>query len=124
MGKMEEQVVERFWKALEAKDWDAAEQMMTEDVVVEWPQSGERIVGRDNFRAINERYPGFPTAKPVRTTTGDGWAVHEAMLDYGGKPVHYCGVYQIRDGKLARGTDYYADPFEAPEWRKEWVERM
>jgi ketosteroid isomerase-like protein len=124
MGKMEEQVVERFWKALEAKDWDAAEAVMADDFVDEWPQSGERIVGKDNFRKINEQYPGFPTMKPVRTISGDGWAVHEAVLDYSGKTVHYCGVYQIRDGKLARGTDYYADPFEAPEWRKEWVERM
>jgi hypothetical protein len=30
----------------------------------------------------------------------------------------------LRDGKIWRDTRYYAEPFEAPEWRAQWVERF
>jgi hypothetical protein len=38
----------------------------------------------------------------------------------------YLGVsiLELRDGKVLRETDYYAQPFQAPEWRAQWVERM
>jgi hypothetical protein len=31
---------------------------------------------------------------------------------------------EFRDGKVARETIYFADPFEPPEWRSQWVERI
>jgi hypothetical protein len=33
-------------------------------------------------------------------------------------------IIELRDGKVLRETDYYAQPFQAPEWRAQWVERM
>jgi hypothetical protein len=33
-------------------------------------------------------------------------------------------IVEFRDGKIVRETRYYADPFEAPAWRAEWVESM
>jgi len=33
-------------------------------------------------------------------------------------------IIELRDGKMWRDTRYYAEPFEAPEWRAQWVERM
>jgi hypothetical protein len=33
-------------------------------------------------------------------------------------------LVQVRDGKIYRETAYFAAPFEAPEWRAPWVERM
>jgi hypothetical protein len=32
-------------------------------------------------------------------------------------------VVEFRDGKVARETDYFAQPFQAPQWRAQWVER-
>ena len=40
------QVAEAVWKALGARDWEAAKGLLHDDFVQEWPQSGERIVGR------------------------------------------------------------------------------
>jgi hypothetical protein len=31
-------------------------------------------------------------------------------------------VVEFRDGKIARMTDYFAAPFEAPAWRAPYVE--
>jgi hypothetical protein len=33
-------------------------------------------------------------------------------------------IVEFRDGKIWRDTRYYAEPFEAPAWRAQWVERM
>jgi hypothetical protein len=30
---------------------------------------------------------------------------------------------EFRDGKVSHETQYFADPFDAPVWRAQWVER-
>jgi len=103
-------------------------ELSAEDVVQEWPQSGERILGRDNVKAINDHYPEMTGSTPkltLRRVGGEGahWVL-EGTIDYGdGTPVSYVGVAELRDGKLAAITEYYANPFEAPAWRAAWVAR-
>lgn len=117
-------VVERYWQAIRDGDMTAAAEVYTDDAVQEWPQSGERIVGRVNIMAINESYPGLPKATIRRIVgSGDLW-VSEVTLDYGGDRYEAVSILEMRDGKIARETDYFAAPFEAPEWRAKWVERM
>jgi ketosteroid isomerase-like protein len=119
------QVAEGLWKALQAGAWEAAGGFLHDDFVQEWPQSGERIVGRDNAMAIERNFPGgLPTMRFRRTLAGGDLAVLEVELTYadGGR---YLGVsvLELRDGKVVKETDYYAQPFPAPEWRARWVER-
>jgi ketosteroid isomerase-like protein len=104
-------------------------ELAADDFVEEWPQSGERIRGRDNAKAINDNYPQMTGSDPrvkLRRVSGEGahWVV-EGTIDYGdGTPVSYVGVAELRDGKIVRITEYFASPFEAPAWRSQWVERM
>jgi hypothetical protein len=96
----------------------------TDDYVMEIPQSGERIVGRDRMRAYKEAYPSPPAIK-LRQIIGSGdLFVMEAVADYGGDVYHVANVLEFRDGKIAKETRYYAGHFEPPEWRGQWVERM
>lgn len=117
------QVAEAVWEAMERQDLDTVESLMAPDCVQEWPQSGEVIRGRDNIMAINRNYPGFPTIKG-REIRGEGnvW-VGEAELDYHGRRVQLCSIWELRDGLIVRETDYFADPFDAPKWRERWVDR-
>jgi ketosteroid isomerase-like protein len=120
------QVAEAVWRALEARDWEAASGLLHEDFVQEWPQSGERIVGRDKAIAIEQNFPGgLPTMRFRRTLAGGDLAVLEVELTYADGD-RYLGVsvLELRDGKVVKETDYYAQPFQAPEWRAHWVERM
>ena len=93
------------------------------DYVMEMPQSGERIVGRDAMRAMQEAFPNPPDAK-VRRIVGSGdLFVMEAVSDYpGGGVFHVANVVEFADGKIVRETRYYAEPFDPPEWRAAWVE--
>jgi SnoaL-like domain len=95
-----------------------------EDYVMEMPQSGERIRGRDNMRAFQEAYPNPPTVQLRRVLVRDGLWVVEATSDYSGRIYQVVLIVELRDGRIFRETRYYADPFEAPAWRAPWVERF
>jgi hypothetical protein len=32
-------------------------------------------------------------------------------------------IMEFQDGKVSRETQYFADAFDAPAWRAQWVER-
>ena len=102
----------------------------SDDMVQEWPQSGERIRGRDNIVAVNQQYEGATGTTPKMTLRrivkpGQAWVV-ESIIDYGdGTPVSLVSILEAdSDGRITRETDYFANPFEAPEWRRTWVEQM
>ena len=126
-------VVERLQHALETGNVQAAADAIAEvsgdDFVQEWPQSGERIVGRDAAIRINSMYENATGNRPklaFRRLVGDGDVyVIEGTIDYGdGTPVNYVGIAEFKDGKLNKITEYFASPFEAPAWRADFVERM
>ncbi len=97
--------------------------LVHDDFVQEWPQSGELIRGKRNAVAIMAGYPDLPRATTRRIVgRGDLWLA-ETTLDYAGKTVHAVSIYELRDGKIARETDYFGDPFEPAEWRTQWVEQ-
>jgi hypothetical protein len=45
-------------------------------------------------------------------------------LDYDGNRIYACEIVDFEDGKFKRSRAYFAEPFEAPEWRAQWVETM
>jgi hypothetical protein len=97
-------------------------QLRADDYVMEMPQSGERIVGRDRMRAFQEAYPNPPDAQ-LRRIVGEGDVfVMEAISDYGNEVAFVANIVEFRDGKIVRETRYYASPFDASEWRRQWVE--
>ena len=60
-----------------------------------------------------------------RVLVRDGLWVNEWVNDYGGGRVYdIVALVELRDGRMFRESRYYAEPFEAPEWRARWVERM
>ena len=117
--------IDALVKAINLNDLDALDAVFTEDVVLEWPQSGERIKGGSNRREIYRRFPSLPKVTPQRTTgSGDVWVL-EASLDYGdGDPYQCVFIFSMREGKIAKEVAYWSKPFPAPEWRAPWVERM
>jgi hypothetical protein len=105
-------------------------ELASENLVQEWPQSGERIRGIDNIRAVNEAYEGATGTAPSMTLRrltrpGSAWVV-EGTIDYGdGTPVSLVSILETdAAGKIVRETDYFANPFDAPAWRAAWVEHM
>ena len=129
----DDEMVQRLRSLYEAGDPEAfanaTYEMAAEDMVQEWPQSGERIRGRENIAAVNQNYPAGSGTSPKASLRrilkpGDAWII-ESVIDYGdGIPVSYVGIGEMRDGKIAKMTEYFANPFEAPAWRAEYVDKM
>ncbi|MGK5115727.1 MULTISPECIES: hypothetical protein [unclassified Geodermatophilus] len=93
------------------------------DYVMEMPQSGERIRGRDDMRSMQEAFPTPPTLR-LRRVVGAGrvWVV-EGVNDYAGDVWHVVVTLELDDdGRILRDTRYYAQPVEPPSWRAAWVE--
>ena len=116
--------LDRHWAASDANDFEAEHCIYHEDAVLEYPQSGERTRSR---RAIQNQRASQPSKKrfAVRRIIGSGdlW-VTEFILTYDGKPSYTVSIMEFRGGKIARETQYFADPFAAPAWRAQWVGRM
>ncbi|RXZ70427.1 nuclear transport factor 2 family protein [Agromyces albus] len=119
------ETIEALIATLNAGDVDGMDAVFHEDAVMEWPQSGERIVGGDNRRGVYRAFPQLPKITPRRLTgEGDLW-VAEADLDYGDGAIYQTVfIFELRDGKIAKETAYWSQPFPAPDWRAEWVERF
>jgi len=119
------ETVEALIATLNAGNVDGMDDVFHEDAVMEWPQSGERIVGGDNRRGVYNAFPKLPTITPRRLVGEGGLWVVEATLDYGDEAEYQAVfIFELRDGKIAKETAYWSLPFEAPEWREQWVERM
>ncbi|HEY7762844.1 MAG TPA: nuclear transport factor 2 family protein [Actinomycetota bacterium] len=117
--------VEALVATLNAGNVAGMDDLFHEDAVMEWPQSGERIVGGDNRRGVYNAFPQLPKVSPRRIVgEGDLW-IAEARLDYGGGAVYQAVfIFEMRDGKISKETAYWSESFPAPDWRAEWVERM
>jgi hypothetical protein len=125
---MDDQVIraalERHWAASAEGDQEAEHEIYHDDVIVDYPQSGERIRGRKNIQALRSHHPEKPSGFVIRRIVGEGrlW-VTEYVISYEGRPFHTVSIMQFDSGKVAHETQYFAEPFEAPAWRAKWVER-
>ena len=140
------EVVEQFVQAMNAGDLDRAEQLLDENVVEDYPQSGERIRGRANRRAVVENYPGRSETPvqpgKVRAVVGDdNWVMTPTMslvrlngsgehftstglINYpNGENWHIVQLVELRGGRIAKLTTYFAAPFEPAAYRAKFVER-
>ena len=123
-----EQIVREYARASAEMDLEALAALRHPDWSVLWPQSGERLTKAATLK-MAEHYPEMSGTSPKMTYKrmlggGDVFVV-EGTIDYGdGVPVSYVGIGEMRGDKVAKMTEYFANPFEAPAWRADFVERM
>ena len=135
-------VARRYAEAASRFDLDAMAALRHPDWRAYWPQSGEQVVGTDNYRAIVDHYPGgYPRSEITRVVgSEDRWVVtpsntvqqiagsgefwwSEWRMTYADGRVYHCvELMELRDGLVWRETVYWAEPFGAPAWRAAWVE--
>ena len=116
--------LDRHWAASDANDFATEHQIYQEDAVLEYPQSGERIRGRRNIEASRAAQPNRKRFTVRRIIgAGDLW-VSEFVLTYDGRPSYTVSIMEFTDGKVARETQYFADPFAPGASRAQWVEPM
>jgi len=120
------EIAQELWRRIGAADWSGARELMHDDYVQEWPQSGERIVGPDDALAVDRNFPGgMPEMRFRRATASGELEVLETELRYSdGSVYHGVSIVEIRDETVLKQTDYFAQPFDPPQWRAQWVQRI
>jgi ketosteroid isomerase-like protein len=116
--------LDQHWAASDANDFETEHLIYHDDAVLDYPQSGERTRGRSNIQKQRTSQPSNKRFS-IRRIIGRGelW-VTEFILTYDGKPSYTVSIMEFKGEKVARETQYFADPFEAPAWRAQLVERM
>ena len=112
------------WFASAAGDLDAEHDIYQDDAICDYPQSGERILGRSKLQALRSHHPGKPSGFNVRRILGVGdlW-ITEYTINYQGRTAYTVSIMEFQDGKVVHETQYFADSFEAPSWRSQWVQQ-
>jgi hypothetical protein len=113
------------WRASAVGDTNVEHNIYAEDAICDYPQSGERIHGRSNLQALRSHHPGKPSGFEVKRILGQGnlW-ITEYTIVYQERSSFTVSIMEFQDGKVIHETQYFADPFEAPAWRNQWVERI
>jgi hypothetical protein len=115
--------LDRHWAASASGNLETEHDIYQENVICEYPQSGERIHGRSNLQNLRAHHPAKPGGFTVLRLYGSGnlW-VTEYIITYTTGPVYTVSIMEFCSGKVAHETQYFAEPFEAPAWRAQWVE--
>ena len=116
--------LDQHWAASDANDFETEHLIYREDAVLDYPQSGERTRGRRNIQGQRASQPSKKRFTIRRIIGGGDLWVTEFTLTYDGKPTYTVSIMEFSGDKVARETQYFADPFVAPASRAQWVERM
>jgi limonene-1,2-epoxide hydrolase len=108
-------IVESFWAAMQDNDWEHAASHLTENCVIDWPCSGERIVGRNDFVAVQARYPtntGHWSFDVHRIVAEGNVAVSEVTATDGEQAARVIAFSVVDDRCIAHQIEYWPMPYQ------------
>jgi hypothetical protein len=116
--------LDKHWHASATGDLNTEHDIYEDDAICDYPQSGERILGRNNLQALRSHHPGKPSGFVIKRVLGKEtlW-ITEYTIQYQGRVAYTVSIMEFRNDKVVHETQYFADPFEAPAWRKQWVQQ-
>jgi len=114
----------QHWAASDANDFDGEHRIYRDDAILEYPQSGERIRGRQNIQASRVAQPNAKRFTLRRIVGGGNVWISELVLTYDGHPSYVVSIMEVEDGKVVRETQYFGEAFDPGLSRVQWVERM
>jgi hypothetical protein len=89
--------LEHLFQPFARHDLDVIDDLMHDDYVEEYPQSDERIRGKN--------YPGgLPNMVDHSFELNGDRGVLEMLVEYDGNRVHICEIVELQDGKIKRAS--------------------
>jgi ketosteroid isomerase-like protein len=121
-----ETIVREFWRLMATNDFAAVAVVLSDDFVLEWPQSGERIRGVANFSWMNDEYVSHGSWRFTvnRIIATDNEAVSDVDVTDGVQIGRALSFFTISNGRIARIVEFWPDPFPAPQNRAHLVESI
>ena len=109
------ELVHAFWDAMQANDWDRAASFLAPECVIDWPCSGERIVGRSDFAAVQARYPtntGRWSFDVHRLVADGDTVVSEVTVTDGEQSARVVAFSDFAGDQIARQVEYWPAAYE------------
>lgn len=108
-------LIDAFWAAMQANDWERAASYLAPECVIDWPCSGERIVGRTDFAAIQARYPtntGRWSFDVHRLVAQSNMVVSEVTVTDGEQSARVVVFSEIDEDSIVRQVEYWPTAYE------------
>ncbi|MBB5190551.1 ketosteroid isomerase-like protein [Silvimonas terrae] len=121
-----EAVVREFWRLMQTNDFDAVGTVLSDDFVVEWPQTNELIRGQAHFAGLNREYPAHGpwqftlnqlVASPEQVVT-------DVSVTDGVQVARAISFFTVTAAKISKLREYWPEPYDAPANRAQWVEAL
>jgi hypothetical protein len=109
--------LEQHWQASDRGDIDTEHAIYAADAILDYPQSGERFLGRAKIQAQRGGHPAERHFTIVRIRGGGDLWVSEVVITYDGVPTCAVSIMEFAGDLVTHETQYFADPFQAPAWR-------
>src|ERR1700755_1640852 len=103
------EALDTHWHASAGGDLNTEHDIYDDNAICDYPQSGERIVGRNNLQALRSHHPGKPSGFKVKRILGkDDLLITEYTILYQGRPAFTVSIMEFHDGKVVHETQYFA----------------
>lgn len=109
------ELVSVFWAAMQANDWHKAAMYLAPECVIDWPCSGERIVGRSDFASIQARYPtntGRWSFNVHRLVADGDVVVSEVTVTDGEQSARVVVFSELAGGQITRQIEYWPASYD------------
>jgi len=120
------ELVREFFRRMNTNDFQAVSELLRDDYILEWPQSKERVRGRDHFIAINTEYPANgPWRFTLNKVVGNASeVVSDVSVTDGVQQARAITFTTVRAGKIVKQVEFWPENYAAPENRRHLVELM
>src|ERR1700723_784867 len=115
--------IEQHWSASESGDSDTEHAIYADAAILDYPQSGERFLGRAKIKAQRGGHPAERHFRVLRIRGGGDLWVSECVITYDDVPTYSVSVMEFTGDLVTHETQYFADPFPAPASRAALAEK-
>jgi ketosteroid isomerase-like protein len=107
------EVVTRFWERIQARDWEGLGRLLSDDFSVEWPDTGLRIRGRENFVEFNRTYPEGWTIEVLGIVADGNTVVSEVRVPHTEQGIYYVlSILTVEGDRATGGREYWLEEHE------------
>jgi hypothetical protein len=120
------ELARQFWELMATNDFTRPARLFSEGFVLDWPQTNERIRGRENFSRLNAEYPAHgPWRFELEALVGDAHtAVSRVRVTDGVQSALAISFFEVSGGCIDQITEFWPDTYTPPSNRAHLTEPL
>lgn len=112
-------LINKFWLAINDRDWEIVFNYLAKDFFAVFPQSKEHFP-LANYIKLNTEYPGSWSIKVENIFCASEWVITEVNVKINERVDKAISFFRIDQGLIVELREYWPEPFPIPNWRLEW----